>query len=69
MNFTRKAGLIGSAVWKGAKMQKEDRELLLRTAGIVDGLFMTAPEEMKDALEIISNNIDYVLTHESEDTE
>lgn len=50
-------------------MKRENQELLLRTLGIIDGLFYQAPKEIQDALECIGNNLEYILRKESEDTE
>ena len=49
-------------------MKAESREVLLRTIGMIDGLFYQAPKEIQDALECVGNNLEYVLKTESEDT-
>lgn len=50
-------------------MKTEHREILIRTIGVIDGLFYQAPQEIQDALECIGNNLEYILKNESEDTE
>ena len=50
-------------------MTKESRDILLRTVGVIDGLFYQAPKEIQDALECVGNNLEYILKKESEDTE
>lgn len=50
-------------------MKAENREMLLRTIGVIDGLFFQAPKDIQDALECIGNNLEYILKKESEDKE
>ena len=50
-------------------MKVENREILLRTIGVIDGLFYQAPKEIQDALECVGNNLEYILKKESEETE
>lgn len=45
-------------------MKAENRELLIRTAGMVDALYSIAPENEKDALESVVRFIDIVLERE-----
>lgn len=47
-------------------MTPDNRELLIRTAGIIDGLYCTASHEVKEALAIVSENVEYILTSEEE---
>lgn len=42
-----------------------NREILTRAAGIIEGVYHTAPEGMKDALERVSEMLDGVLEYEA----
>lgn len=47
-------------------MKKENREILIRTAGVVDALYFGATDGAKASLELIADNLDFVLNDESE---
>lgn len=47
-------------------MKEENKELLTRVCGMIDGLFYQAPKEIQDALEVIGNILDGILSTESE---
>ena len=42
-------------------MTTENRELLIRAVGILEGLLFTTSEGVSDALELVVNHIDKVL--------
>lgn len=48
-------------------MKAENRELLIRAAGMLDVLYSVAPENEKTPIEIIANFIDIVLGSEVND--
>ncbi|MBQ1261047.1 MAG: hypothetical protein IIX96_03460 [Clostridia bacterium] len=47
-------------------MKTKNREILIRTVGMVDALYFGADGRAKDALELIADNLDLVLDDESE---
>jgi hypothetical protein len=49
------------------KMKPENRELLIRTLGMVDALYSIVSSNEKDVLESVSNFIDTVLEREGKD--
>lgn len=47
-------------------MTKENRDILLRQIGVLDGLFYQAPQAIQDAIECITNNLEHVLKTEED---